>query len=171
MKKLSMVLLLCTAAFLLFSCSTANTSKSALANNVVYTDQQLKVITDSILVEGTLLYQYEKAAWIGTDLAREKANIRNTFRSYLVYQIEDTIKIIITDKNNQCIYDMSFINDFSYPTHESMNVRELTAQEQKLSAIRTKLLEEVSKRKYKVQQYDGYSLNMILLPYNTGYKF
>ena len=52
----------------IFSINIANAQQQ-------FTEKQIKVKTDSILIEGTLLYQFEKSAWIATDLTRENKNI------------------------------------------------------------------------------------------------
>ena len=134
------------------------------------TEQQIKEKTDSILTEGNLLYQYEKAAWISTDLAMEKKDIKKKFGGYFVYQENDTIKTIILNKNKQCVYELSFINDFSRPAKEILAQRELNENENKLLTIRDNILNQIVEKKYEVSCPDGFNLNMELLPYNSGYK-
>lgn len=134
------------------------------------TEQQIKEKTDSILAEGNLLFQYEKAAWISIDLAMEKTHIKNNFGGYLVFQKEDTIKTIILNKDKQCVYELSFINDFTRPTKEILSNRELNENEYKLLTIKNKILNQIIEKKYEVGCPDGFSLNMELLPFDSGYK-
>ena len=134
------------------------------------TEQQIKAKTDSILIEGNLLFQYEKAAWISIDLAMEQKNIKKKFGGYIVYQKIDTIKTIILNKDNQCVYELSFINDFSSPTKEVLSLRELNENESKLLTIKNKILNQIVEKKYEVSCPDGFSLNMELIPFASGYK-
>jgi hypothetical protein len=134
------------------------------------TELQIKVKTDSILMEGNLLFQYEKTAWTSTDLAMEKNEIKKKFEGYLVYQQKDTIKTIILNKENQCIYELFYINDFSRPTREIIANRELNENEKKLLTIKNKILSQIGEKKYEVGCQDGFSLNVELIPVVSGYK-
>lgn len=135
------------------------------------TKQQIKAKTDSILIEGELLFQYEKAAWISIDLSMEKESIQKHFNGYLVYQQDDTIKTIIINKDNQCIYELDFIKDYSMPIKEEIVNRELTENENELLTIRDVILNQITDEKYEVGCPDEYSLNFVLIPIESGYKF
>ena len=60
MKKLILFLFICLSAGVI-SAQTIDTTEAVL-----------QIQLDSILAEGNLLFQYEKAAWVSTDLAMEK---------------------------------------------------------------------------------------------------
>ena len=154
-----------TILFLLFGLTLSGKAQTEL------TEQQLKDNTDLILAEGNLLYQYEKTAWISFDLAMEKEEIKKQFVGYLVYQENNSIKTIILNKSNQCIYELTYENDFSKPTTERLINRELSENESNLLTIKNKILTQIVKKKYQVGCPEGFSLNFVLLPYNKGYKF
>ena len=133
--------------------------------------KQIQEKTDSILIEGNLLYKYEKAAWISYDLAMEKKSIKKDFGGYLIYKDGDAIKTTILDEENKfCTYELTFITDFNKPTYENLTKRELTENEEKLLNIKNKILNEIIEKKYEVGCPEGYSLNKILIPFNQGYK-
>ena len=136
-----------------------------------FTKEQLKEKTDSILAEGNLLYQYERAAWVSNDLAWENKSIANNFAGYLVYQENDTIKSIILNKDNQCIYVYSFLNDFSKPSKEQAITRELSENERTLLSVRKYILKQINENKFGVSCPAGFSLNLDLIPFERGYKF
>jgi len=117
------------------------------------------------------LFQYEKAAWISIDLAMEKKDIKKKFGGYLVYQKDDTIKTIILDKENQCMYELNFINELSIPIHEDLTTRELTENENKLLSTKNDILKQIIDKKYEVTCPDGYSLNFVLVPVENRFKF
>ena len=130
-----------------------------------FTEKQIKVKTDSILIEGNLLYQFEKSAWIATDLTRENKKVKKEFKSYFVYLKLDTIKTIILNKDNKCIYEYSFINNFDKPTLENSNFRDLNTIESYLIKIKEGIISNIEKNKqYEVKCPDGYELNNILIP-------
>lgn len=133
-------------------------------------EKQLKEKTDSILVEGNLLFRFEKAAWISTDLAMEKINIKKDYNGYLVYQIKDTIKVIILNMSNSCIYELSFLNDLNIPYYENLTKRNLTESEEKLLNIKNKIINELIAKNYSVECPTGFSLNKVLIPFDKGYK-
>lgn len=133
--------------------------------------QEIKQKTDSILVEGNLLYQYEKAAWVSTDQALALKDIKKKFGGYLIYQSGDSIKAIIQEKGqDNCIYEMTYLKDFSIPNKENLVSRELNELEKKLQSIKMKLLEDIFTSKYQISCPEGYNLNIELIPYESGYK-
>jgi len=133
--------------------------------------EEIKQKTDSILVEGNLLYQYEKAAWVSTDQALALKDIKKKFGGYLIYQSGDSIKAIILEKSqDSCIYEMTYLKDFSIPCKENLISRGLNDLEKKLQSIKKKLFKEVFTSKYQISCPEGYNLNMELIPYELGYK-
>lgn len=135
------------------------------------TDKEMKEKTDSILDEGNLLFKFERAAWVSTDMVAGKENIKKDFGGYIVYQAGDTIKTIILDhENKSCIYELSFVNEFNIPKAENLTKRKLTSIEENLLNIKNKIINEIIEKKYEVVCPKGFSLNMELLPTSTGYK-
>lgn len=144
---------------------------TVMNGQVKFTKEEIKQKTDSILIEGDLLYKYEKAAWVSTDQALALKDIKEKFGGYMIYQSGDSIKAIILEKDqNNCIYEMTYFNDFSIPIKENLSSRCLTDFEKKLQSIKNKLLDEVFNQKYQVSCPEGYNLNIELIPYEFGYK-
>ena len=158
MRKLSILILL-------FSLSILGKAQNELSK------KQIEEKTDSILIEGNLLYKYERAAWISFDLAMEEESIKLDYGGYITYQDGDSIKTTILDKENKfCIFELTFIKDFNKPTNENLTRRKLTENEEKLLYIKNKIIDEIIEKKYEVGCPEGYSLNKILIPNNKGYK-
>jgi hypothetical protein len=147
-----------------------------LASTVIYgqvkfSKEEIKRKNDSILVEANLLYQYEKVAWVSTDYAHELNEVNKKFGGYFIYQSGDTIKSIILDKKQEnCIYDMSYINNFTTPTKELLVSRALNEKEKELISLKNKLTDQIFTPKYEISIVDGYSYNFQLIPYELGYK-
>ena len=58
-----------------------------LAQNAQMTESELKRQLDSVLIEGNLLYQHEKEAWmISFDLSMQDPNVKAEFSNYLTYE-------------------------------------------------------------------------------------
>lgn len=159
MKKIQFIILLTTCLF----------SVNLKANDQ-YTDKEIEQINDSIITEGNLLYQLEKIAWISSDIAQNKPYITANTKGYFVYQQGDTIKNIFHNKDNKCIYELSFVNDLDTPVKESVFERNLTEKEQKLLSAKENIIFNVIEGKYPVTNYQDYNLNMIILPFEDNYK-
>ena len=134
------------------------------------TEEQIRAKADSILIEGNLLYKYEKSAWSATDLAMKKKNFKKEYGGYLVYQKDDTIKTIILNKDNHCIHEFSFTNNYDKPSSEVTTKRNLTATENKLISIRNGIINDIANKKHEVVCPDSYNLNTVLIPSSSGYK-
>jgi len=138
---------------------------------VTFSKEEIKQKTDSILVEGNLLYQYEKVAWVSNDQALALKDIKKKFGGYLIYQSGDSVKAIILEKDKDvCMYEMTYYKNFSIPVKEELISRELTDGEKKLQSIKKKLIEDIFTQKYQITCPEGYSLNIELIPYVSGYK-
>jgi hypothetical protein len=133
--------------------------------------EEIKQKNDSILAEGDLLYRYEKAAWVSTDLAMSLKDIKENFGGYLIYRSVDSIKAIILGKDHAtCIYEMTFFGDPTNPFRESFENRKLNDTEEELQSIKTKMVKESLQPAYQVVCAEGYSLVIELIPYESGYK-
>lgn len=149
----------------LFSCSYS------YAQDKVYTNEEINVKLDSIMQEANLLYRYEHSSWISTDLALANSNVKNNFAGYFTYKKEDTIKTIFFDKEQQKIVaEYCFTNNPGKPTTEIISERKFTSKESELQEIKNKITEQLSDKKYGISIPDGFSLNLILMPENEGYK-
>lgn len=148
----------------LFTCSLLS-SQSQL------TDIQIKEKLDSILLEGNLLYRYEKAAWISIDMARDNKIIKKDFFSYLVYHENDTVRTLILNKKSECIYELRFVFQFDNPISDFVLTRALSAKEQNMVSTKTAIIKKIVEQKIPVGCPEGYGLNMILMPKDDGYKF
>ena len=127
---------------------------------------------DSILAEANLLYKYEKAAWVSTDLVMNERALKKNFAGFLVYEDNQEIKVIIQGKKAQnCISEYVFESDFNKPKMVKPETREFTTKEKNLLEVRTKILEQISDKKYEVTIPDEYSPNFILLPNAAKFRF
>lgn len=145
---------------------------SSVNAQVSYSENELIQKCDSILNEGENLYQYEKAAWITSDLAMDKKEIKKQFGGLLIYRRNDSISaIVLSKKGSKCIYEVIFKTDFNKPCKENPSARELTENEKNLQHIKTKMIEDALKnKKHQVTCPQGYNFNMVLIPYELGYK-
>ena len=143
-----------------------------LAQQIQMTEKELKRQLDSVLMEGNLLYQYERAAWISGDLAMQNPNVKAEFKGYLIYEDQGVIKAIILGENQSvCIAEYSFENSFDSPKSTIIEKRKLSEKERTLVGVRGKMIENII-RDYSNELViqDGYNLNMILLPFEKKYK-
>jgi len=137
-----------------------------VAQTIEMTETELKTKLDSVLTEAHLLYKYEKAAWISTDLAKENRTLKKDFGGYFAYEEQEEIRVIILGKNKKtCIAEYTFESDFSKPKSIKIESRELSNQEKTLLEVKEKIVENLSDKKYEVTIPDGYSPNLILLPF------
>ena len=146
-------------------------AQTLIAQKIEMPDSILKVKLDSVLAEAHILYKYEKAAWIATDLSLEKSEIITNFGSYFIYQENELIKAIIIDKKNQfCIAEYIFENDFSKPKQIITEKRTLSNIELNLIKVRNRITENLSDRKYEISIPNGYNPNLIMLPWGEKFK-
>ena len=146
-------------------------SSTLFAQTIEMSETELKMQLDSVLAEAHLLYKYEKAAWISTDLAMENKTLKKDYAGYFVYEEQEEIRVIILGKKSQnCIAEYSFVNDFSKPKLVKTENRELSDKEKNLLEVREKIVDNLSDKKYEVTISDGYSPNFILLPFTEKYK-
>ncbi len=134
-------------------------------------DDRLKLQLDSVLVEGTLLYKYEKASWVATDMIMENQSIIENYGGYFTY--EDNGKIIViflSRSDNNCIAECNFKDDFTKPVDFKTKARKLTDREEELLKVRSKIFKNLSSDKYSLSIPDGYRPNFILLPFAEKYK-
>ena len=136
-----------------------------------FSKEEIVQKNDSILKEGNLLYRYEKAAWVSTDLAMSLKEVKESFGGYLIYQSGDSIKAIILGKDpGTCIYEITFLHDATTPFMELLVNRKLSDKEEELQAIKLKIVKEALTPKYNVTCADGYSLVIDLIPCTEGYR-
>ena len=136
-----------------------------------YTNEEINLKLDSIMIEANLLYQYEHAAWLSTDLANKTKDVSKNFGGFLTYKLNDATKTIIYNKQKtKCIAEYILKNDSEKPIDEITSERELTQNEYYLQKIKNEILAQLSDKKYEVNVPDGFSLNPILIPDNEKYK-
>jgi hypothetical protein len=141
------------------------------AQQTEISEVDLKTKLDSVLLEGNLLYKYEKAAWISTDLAIASETVKKDYAGYFVYHDQEEIRVIILGKKEQnCVAEYSFENDLTKPKSVKTESRELSDQEKTFMEVRAKILKGISDKKYEVTIPDGYSPNFIFLPFSERYK-
>lgn len=134
-------------------------------------DSQLKQQLDSILKEADMLYKYEKAAWVSTDMAFQESDIKDNIGEYLAYQDNNEVKaIFISRENDDCIAEYVFKDNFEKPANITTGERALTEREATLIAIRGKIIEQLSDPEYNIRVPSGYSVNLILIPKENKYS-
>ena len=136
----------------------------------ILSEIQIREKTNSILNEANLIYKYEKAAWVSTDLALENKKTKKNMVGYLVYQQRDTTKSIIINQTGQCILETAFINGSANPIEENFNIRNLDENEIHLLLIRDSIIKDIDNKKINISCPDGFNLNFVLIPANSGYK-
>ena len=142
------------------------------AQQLEMSESELMNKLDSILQEGNLLYKYEKATWVATDLAYENPIVKAEVKDYLTYEEQGEIRTIILGENLQtCIAEYTFEIDLDNPTSAKIEKRELFDKEKTLVDVRKKILNNINDSKYGVVIPPvGYGLNYILLPFAGKYK-
>lgn len=146
-------------------------SSSIAAQEIKFSENELKQKFDSILIEADLLYKYEKSAWISTDFVFQETALKNNIREYLIYQNNDEIKTIFIDQiGKNCIAEYIFKDNLDQPNDITTGERSLTEQESKLLETKHKIIEQLSDPKYEIRVPNGYSLNLILIAAGNKYK-
>lgn len=142
------------------------------AQNNALPDSELSLQLDSILTEGILLYKYEKAAWISTDLALANPAVKNNFGGYFSYEKDSLFRTVILDKENEnCIVEYVFMNEIWEHPYAITEKRALHVYEKEYLAIRNTIIDQLSDPEYEIGCPDGYSLNLVLIPDVNSYKF
>jgi len=141
------------------------------SQDIKYTDTEIQQKLDSIKTEGNLLFSLENSSWLSTDLAKENKKIGENSGGYLTYKNNDTIKTVILNRDqNLVIAEYSFKNNSKKPVKENIFQRNLNSFETTLKNIREKVIAQLSDPKYEVGVPQGFSLNLITIPYNENYK-
>jgi hypothetical protein len=146
-------------------------SSVLLAQDIEMSETELRSKLDSVLAEAHVLYKYEKVAWVSSDLAMEDRIVKKNYGGILVYEIQGEMKVIILSKTQkECIAEYSFESDFSKPKSVAIEKRELLSKEKELLELKITLLENISHQKYGVTIPEGYSPNLIFIPFDDMYK-
>ncbi len=133
-----------------------------------YSQDDLTVLTDSIVAEGKQLYKSEMASWYGTDLFLESYKDKSNVGGYFSYT-ENSISKCIFFSNSvtpKAIGTISF--DSTYQTNTAnldLKERDFTRDEMQLFEIRKKALEIINNDTL-FKSYKNTSLNLI--PIITG---
>jgi len=138
-----------------------------------YSQEEIRIKTDSILAEGNLLYKLEKAAWLITDLTLDNPSIRLDFGGYISYVKGDTTVAIILSKSDpdNCIFEINFFQaNFKKPIKELFEKRGISDFEKKLITAREKIIDEIIDNEIEVIIPDGFNLNFVIFPIEGGYK-
>ncbi|OCK50861.1 hypothetical protein BA768_18590 [Chryseobacterium sp. CBo1] len=142
-----------------------------LAQDIKYTDSEINKKLDSIKAEGNLLFLLENSSWQSTDLAKANKKISKNFGGYITYKSNDTVKTVILNKDKSLVIaEYSFKNNSKKPVKENISQRNLNSDEAALKNIRAKLISQLSDPKYQVGAPEGFSLNIITIPFETNYK-
>lgn len=134
-----------------------------------YTDAQIQEKCDSVLREADLLYRYARSAWITADAGLSLRKVKKTMRDFLVYESGDTLRCLIVDEKPRCIYEAWLLGPNAIAA-SSMERRKLTPEEARLAKVKEKALFSIANMGYKMQSYEDYTMNPILVPDGDGYK-
>ncbi len=141
------------------------------AQDLKYSEKELQQKLDSIKTEANVLFSHENASWHAGDLANSNPKLRENMGSYLTYQAKDVIKTVFLNKDQtKIIAEYDFKNNQKSPVKESFTQRELNDTESTLNNIHSTVIPQLSDPKYEVTLPQGYSLNLILIPFNENYK-
>lgn len=147
------------------------TSVIIFAQEKVYSDKDFQQKLDSIKAEGNLLYSLESASWNSSDLIHENKKVLDIAGNYLTYKSNDTIKTVFLNKDqNLVVAEYSFKNNLKKAVKENFEQRKLNDVETSLRNVRVKVISQLSDPKYEVGAPEGFTLNMITIPFNEGYK-
>lgn len=146
-------------------------STVAFSQTINISENELRVKLDSVLLEGNLLFKYEKVAWVSTDIIHENISLSQQIGGYFTYEDGNNIKVIFIDKKYEnCIAEYIFKNNFNKPEIENIINRKLSEKENNLLQIRDKMLEHISNGEYEIHIPDGFNPNLIFLPFDDKYK-
>ncbi|HAV54521.1 MAG TPA: hypothetical protein DCX41_06280 [Aequorivita sp.] len=134
--------------------------------------ENLQTKLDSIIKEADLLYNYEKAAWVSTDLIMSLERLKNDFGGYIIYHSKDTIYCSIIDKTQKNrIVKYSFnSSNIDAPFNSNFYPSNLTEKEKKLLSIRNIIIDQLSNSKYEIEFPEGFNPNLILVQEGSEYK-
>lgn len=143
----------------------------SFAQDLKYSEKELQQKLDSIKTEANVLFSHENASWQAGDLANSNPKLRENMGSYLTYQVKDVIKTVFLNKDQtKIIAEYDFKNNQKAPVKESFTQRELNDTESTLNNIHSIVIPQLSDPKYQVTLPQGYSLNLILIPFQENYK-
>ncbi|KUJ52594.1 hypothetical protein AR685_06145 [Chryseobacterium sp. JAH] len=135
------------------------------AQDKTFSDLEIKQKLDSVKTEGNLLFTLENAAWHSSDLLRENNKVQNIAGQYLTYKTNDSVKAVFLNKaQNKIVAEYVFKNDNKKPIKTNLNERNLNGLEIDLKNVRSKIIEQLADPKYEVGSYDGFNLNVIIIP-------
>lgn len=148
--------------FIIISISTLSFSQS----------ESLNIKFDSIIQEADLLYNYEKIAWISTDLLMSKRKLKKKYGGYLISHSNDTIYATFLDKNQKNrIAKYSFTNsNLKVPFSINLNSESLSENEKELLDIKNNMLNQLSDKKYDVRFPKGFNPNLVLIKNSNEFK-
>src|SRR5690625_3705662 len=99
-------------------------------------NRQVKL--DSIIKEADLLYNYEKAAWVATDLLMPRENLKTNYGRYRLYHSHATMYATIMDQpQSKRLARFTFVSSkMDSPISSKFKIPELTEKEMTLSATK-----------------------------------
>ncbi len=161
--------LLLACALLCAVCTYAKKPRQVATGRPTPADMQK--ICDSIVAEGNLLYRYEKAAWMGSDIARGNDAVRKEMKNYIVYRDEgDNIRVCIINARGEVILDLAFSGD--QQINATRETRPLNEEERVWLETKDTVIKNIfaDNETYGVGFPDGFDPNFVLLPHGEGYK-
>jgi hypothetical protein len=146
-------------------------SGKALAQADTLSEADLRLQLNAVLEEARLLYKFERAAWVSTDLVMEDPALANRFGGYFVYEVNGRIKAIILDKmHSMVLATYTFHKNFEKPKSSKVKPRPLTTKESELLDMRRLVLKNANQTADGLSAPKGFSLNIIFMPFDNQYK-
>lgn len=141
-------------------------------HNAYSQEENLEMKLDSIIAEADLMYKYEKAVWISTDLLMSDKKLKKNYGGYVVRHETDSIFVTYLDKNQkESIARYVFVDpNFNKPCQISLETSSLTLLEKELLDTKLKMINQLSDSKYNISFPQGFNPNFVLIKANTIFK-
>lgn len=138
-----------------------------------YSVEEMARINDSIVREGNLLYQYEKAYRMLMNKAAALEIDQVSYNTPLVYKNDEGLHALLFNYFYDSGLKLTFPDGVDGIFKTETESRELTDKEQALHNIRNKIIAQIVERNnvYQVARFKNFVMNHILIPDENGYRF
>ncbi len=136
-------------------------------------DAEMQLKLDSILEEGKLLYNYEKAIWKASDIVMQEKS-RDYARHYIVYDEGESMTVVFSDNEfkNQVAKFEYLKYQFEKPLSKDYTEKELEPKDAQSFALKNKALDNINAKssEYEFHFFPDYNPNIVWMPAGDGYK-
>lgn len=140
--------------------------------NVFSQQDTIKPVLDSILIEADLMFRYEKAVWISSDILMTDETLKNNYGGYVVSHSGDNVRVTyIDEKQKESIARYDFVStELSKPSKTSIQNSPLTKLEKELLDVKIKIINQLSDEKYEVTFPKDFNPNLVLIKGDNNYR-